>query len=100
MEIFKDNYKPIQIRIQDSKNNEHLVSTKIMTLKRIKKIEELKEIEKGRKERSSDIIYNIMEIIFDKPKEFWNDFSLDFLMQLIDYVNNMTSKKKDLKITE
>lgn len=98
MELFKDNYKPLQIRIQacdevdDSgviikEGEEHIISTKIMTPKKIKLME---NFEKEVKKNPSKAISEMLELYFDKPAEFWDNYSIDFLTDLIRGVSIMT----------
>jgi hypothetical protein len=92
MELFKDNFTPLQIRVQDCNNNEHIVRTKMLTPKKVRQIEEL---ESNKDMKDGEAITKTLLIMFDKSAEFWDNFSLEFITKLISHANG--DRKKKLK---
>jgi hypothetical protein len=97
LKIFEDKFTPLQISVKDQEGKQHIVSTKMLTPKKLKKIDEIEsnpEINKG------DAICLVMELMFDKPKEFWVGFQIGFMRELIDYAAEQRNKKKSTTETE
>jgi hypothetical protein len=101
MEFFEDKFVPLKIRIKeqdeyDDNGNvvkagkEHIVSTKMLTNK---KIREMEALQKSKNVSASDIVAQTMVAMFDKPVEFWDNFSLDFMNKLITYATETLKKK-------
>ena len=97
MEVFRDNFKPLQITIQDSENKQHIINTNMLTIKKMKKIEKIREEAKleGNEVKATELLYTTLEIMFNKPREFWDDYSIEFLNQIVTYATEKMSKKKD-----
>lgn len=97
MELFQNNCKPLKIRIKandelDENGNiikegtEHIIICKMMTPRILKKIE---DFEKNKK-KSYETINEMLELFFDKPAEFWGDYPIEYLNDLILGVSSMT----------
>lgn len=107
MDFFQDNYKPLQIRVKSrdevnekgvviKEGKEHIICTKPLTPKVVKTMTEIREnTEKDPEKFGADGIYQTLELLIDKPREFWNDFSLVFLTDLIKYVSAKANEKKN-----
>lgn len=90
MEFFEDKFIPLQIRIKGQDGKEHIVSTKILTNKTIR---EMEKMQKSTDMSGSEIISKTMVTMFDKPAEFWDNFSLEFMNNLITYATEKLKKK-------
>ena len=106
MDFFQDNYKPLQIKIRErdeynvegkviKQGKEHLIMTKPLTPKVIKLMTENEKKIKEDPEYAAEGIYQTLESMLNKPREFWNDFSLEFLTDLIKYVSAKANEKKN-----
>lgn len=84
MEFFEEKFIPYQMRVK-IKGTEHLLSTKPMTQKTLRKMNALTKDEEG--------TIKTMELMFDKPASFWEDVSFDFMAMLINHVTAQLKKK-------
>ena len=107
MDFFQDNYKPLQIKIKSrdkvnekleviKEGKEHVICTKPLTPKVCKKMSDIDiAMKDAPNEFAAESIYQTLELMIDKPREFWNDFSLEFLTQLITFVSKKANEKKN-----
>lgn len=85
MDFFEEKFIPYQMKIKLG-DKEHIVSTKPMTQKTIRKMNALAKDEEG--------TIKTMELMFDKPASFWEDVTFDFMAKLITRASEQLKKKE------
>ena len=85
------------MRIKDQEGKEHILTTKMITPNKLKKID---EIESNSEINRGESLGLVMELMFDKPKEFWGNFPIEFMKDLITYAAEQRNKKKLMTETE
>ena len=91
MNIFEENYEPIQITLKNKEGKEFVLNSQLRTSGDIKKAS---DIIKDKTKDNITQLYEMMSIMFPKPLEFWSQFSPDLLSRVAEYINEEENKKK------
>lgn len=91
LQIFKDTFDPLLIELTDKDGNKKtLTQQSPITPKVMGKIE---DILKNAESNTIDKVIEQLILIFGESKNFWNDFSVKVLNQILEFVAEELKKK-------
>lgn len=96
MKTFTENYDPIEIELIDLKKKSHKFKGVLINGTLMKKLVAIINNEEG------DDFYKIFQpmiLIFGQTEKFWEQFSIQLLREVIEYVTKEMSKKNIKKKT-
>lgn len=80
MKKFIDDYKPIEIELEDSEGNKAVIKSKKTTLKMIKEIEKLEA-----ENKTVDVATKLLSMVFGGKPEDYERYSIPLLLDVINY---------------
>jgi hypothetical protein len=101
IKIFEDNFTPLIVKVKTVEGEEFEITSRFMTARELSDVELIgyEKIEPKSKEvwkrTENGKVCKMMTRYFGKDIVFWEQFSLNLLHSLIDYVNE--ESKKNLK---
>lgn len=101
IKIFKDFHEPVKVQLQSIDGQVYDLESRFMPTSEMRKFEMIgykqinPESDKEEEQTETDKICKMMTFLFGKDHNFWLQFSLTMLKDVIDYVTEIT--KKNLK---